>query len=43
MEQVAEKRPASLKWYLNGYTGNNNILRAAASLLLDQASVQNAA
>jgi len=35
LAQVAEKRPASLKWYLNGYTGNNNILRAGAKLLLD--------
>jgi hypothetical protein len=34
LADVAEKRPASLKWYLNGYTGSNNLLRAGATLLL---------
>lgn len=33
MQQVAERRPASLKWYINGYTGEDNILRAAARLM----------
>lgn len=33
MQQVAERRPASLKWYINGYTGDDNILRAAARLM----------
>lgn len=35
LAKVAAERPASLKWYLNGYTGANNILRAGAKLLLD--------
>lgn len=34
MSQVADRRPFSLKWYLNGYSGDDNILRAAAKLLL---------
>lgn len=33
MQQVAERRPASLKWYISGYTGEDNILRAAARLM----------
>lgn len=34
MGEVAEKRPASLKFYLSpGYRKNNNILRAAAQIL----------
>lgn len=33
MQQVAERRPASLKWYINGYSGDNNILRAAAKIM----------
>lgn len=36
LEQVAQRRAASLKWYLNGYTGANNILRAGARLLLER-------
>lgn len=36
LEQVAQRRAASLKWYLNGYTGDNNILRAGARLLLER-------
>lgn len=36
LAQVAQKRAASLKFYLNGYQGDNNILRAGAKLLLDQ-------
>jgi hypothetical protein len=36
LQQVAQRRAASLKWYLNGYTGDNNILRAAAKLLLER-------
>jgi hypothetical protein len=36
LAQVFEKRPASLKWYMNGYAGDNNILRAGAKLLLEQ-------
>lgn len=34
--EVAEKRPASLKFYVyGGYKGNNNVLRAAAQITLD--------
>lgn len=33
MSQVANRRPASLKWYINGYSGNDNILRAAATIM----------
>ncbi len=36
LDQVAQRRAASLKWYLNGYTGDNNILRAGAKLLLER-------
>ena len=36
LKQVAERRPASLKWYVKGYTGDDNILRAGAKLMLDK-------
>ncbi|MHB8061769.1 MAG: hypothetical protein ACYDG2_03910 [Ruminiclostridium sp.] len=36
LADVAERRPASLKWYLNGYSGENNILWAGARLLLER-------
>lgn len=35
LEQVAQRRPASLKWYLYGCDQAGNILKAAASVLLD--------
>ena len=35
LEQVAQRRPASLKWYLYGCDQADNILKAAASILLD--------
>jgi hypothetical protein len=35
LAEVLEKRPASLLWYAKGYNGDNNILRAGASLLLN--------
>lgn len=38
MAQVAERRPPSLKWYVFGYKDNNNILRAAAQIMLDSIS-----
>lgn len=42
LSQVADRRAASLKWYINGYTGDDNILRAAATImqenLIEQAS-----
>lgn len=34
--QVAERRPASLKWYVKGYSGDDNVLRAGARLMLDK-------
>lgn len=42
MRNVAERRPASLKWYIQGYGGDNNILRAAAQIMLDSLSAQKA-
>lgn len=42
MRNVAERRPASLKWYIQGYSGDNNILRAAAQIMLDSLSAQKA-
>lgn len=33
LSQVADRRAASLKWYINGYTGDDNILRAAATIM----------
>lgn len=41
MGQVADRRPASLRYYMNGYNGDNNILRAAATLV-SQARLQKA-
>ncbi len=35
LSQVADRRPASLKWYLNGYNGEDNSLRAGAKLMLE--------
>lgn len=35
LEQVAQRRPASLKWYLYSCDQADNILKAAASVLLD--------
>lgn len=36
LEQVVQRRTASLKWYLNGYSGDDNILRAGAKILLER-------
>ena len=33
LSQVAERRPVSLKWYLTGYSGDDNILRAGARIM----------
>lgn len=38
MAQVMDRRPASLKFYLNGYGGKDNILRAAARILTQAAA-----
>lgn len=41
--EVAERRPPSLKYYrYGGYKGNNNILRAAAQVMLDSMEGQKA-
>ncbi|MEM5768726.1 MAG: hypothetical protein AAGU32_10645, partial [Bacillota bacterium] len=42
LQQVAERRTASLKWYLNGYQGDNNLLRAGARLLLESIAMDKA-
>ena len=42
MAQVADRRPASLKWYINGYTGSDNILRAAATIMQGTLELQKA-
>ena len=34
LSQVAERRAASLRFYLSGYKGDDNILRAAATLII---------
>lgn len=38
MKQVADRRPASLRYYISGYSGDNNILRAAATLVSEYCS-----
>lgn len=40
LAQVEERRPASLKFYVNGYSGKDNILRAGAKLLLSAAEAK---
>lgn len=35
LAQVADRRSASLRWYVKGYQGENNILRAAAAIIWD--------
>lgn len=42
MAQVADRRAASLKWYVFGYKGDNNILRAAAQMMLSFTTEQKA-
>ncbi len=34
LAEVADRRPASLKYYAHGYAGNDNVLRAAARIIL---------
>lgn len=38
MAQVAERRPASLKWYVYGCKEGSNILRAAAQIIMEAQS-----
>ena len=42
LSQVAERRAASLKWYLNGYQGDNNVLKAGARLMLESLTMERA-
>lgn len=35
LAQVADRRAASLRWYVKDYQGENNILRAAAAIIWD--------
>lgn len=43
MAQVAERRPPSLRFYVyGGYKGNNNIVLAAAKIMLDSLETQKA-
>ena len=35
LAQVADRRAASLRWYVKGYRGENNIHRAAAAIIWD--------
>ena len=42
LAQVSDRRPASLKWYINGYSGNDNILRAAATIMQSALDIQKA-
>ena len=37
MGDVCLKNPKSLNWFVEGYSGNRNILRASAKLLLEAA------
>lgn len=40
--RVAEERTASLRWYVYGYKDDNNVLRAAAKIMLDYLTTQKA-
>lgn len=42
LAQVADRRAASLKWYLNGYQGDNNVLKAGAKLMLESLTMDRA-
>jgi len=38
LAQVAQEKPDSIAWYVNSYNGRNNILKAAAKILLEIAT-----
>lgn len=38
--QVAVEKPDSIRWYVDTYSGPNNLLRAAAKYLMDTALSQ---
>ena len=42
LSEVADRRPASLKYYAHGYNGNDNVMRAAARILLSAMEQQKA-
>lgn len=42
MQQVAERRTPSLRWYVYGYTGEDNAVRAAASIMMESMGLQKA-
>jgi len=42
LEKVVQMRPASLKWYVSNYQGNNNELRAGAAIILESDILQQA-
>lgn len=42
LSQVADRRPVSLKWYLTGYSGDDNILRAGARIMQSVAEAKKA-
>lgn len=42
LSQVADRRPVSLKWYLTGYSGDDNILRAGARIMQTVVEAQKA-
>jgi hypothetical protein len=43
LAEVLKKRPVSLRWYTTGYSGDNNLLRAGATMLLPLIPEQQAA
>lgn len=42
LSEVADRRPASLRYYAHGYNGNDNVMRAAARILLSAMEQQKA-
>ena len=42
LSEVADRRPASLKYYAHGYTGGDNVMRAAARIILSAIDQQKA-
>lgn len=40
LSEVADRRPASLRYYAHGYNGKDNVMRAAARILLSAVDQQ---
>jgi hypothetical protein len=36
--QIAQEKPDRVEWYINSYSGPNNILKAAAKILVEIAT-----